>query len=923
MNYFRNWSVGSKWWLLVFTIVAGVFFAFEFALGKATMDITEQHVYEAERNQVKIVVDLIDVFEQSKRNEVARFSKLFGSYFKLPITVDKTHTSIVGGRYVPTLRLRGKTLHFDHTIPDRFTSQSSDVATIFAKAGNDFVRISTSLKKQNGERAVGTWLKRSHPSYQSLLAGKKYAGLATLFGTQYMTEYTPIFGDNDEVIGVKFVGIDVTLDVAALKSKLNSIKIGKTGHLYALNTKEGLELGTLTFHPTREGVNILEQRDAYGHTYVKDMLLTKSGTARLTLRDADNEVTNMLVAYEHLRGRNWLIVAQVPEEEMMGDINTMRTLYSAISVGAMLLLAGIMMTAIINMTRDIAERKKVERALQLTQFSVNQASFPIFWISEDGRIQFANDAASYLLGYSNEELLSFTARDITQNYPIELWRKHWRKLKEETALNTELTLLNRQRQPIFVEVSSNYLEYDGEEYNFAFIRDITEKKKAEEVIWHQANYDSLTGLPNRRMFIDSLHQEIRKSSSTGLPAAILFIDLDDFKDVNDMLGHDTGDALLREVAQRLKDCVREADTIARLGGDEFTIIMSSLHTRGPIARVCQTILQHMAEPFYLDGEVAYISVSIGITLYPDDGNTIENLLINADQAMYSAKQQGRNRYQYFTPSMQKAGQKRKRLITELRQALGEDQMYVVYQPIVELSSGNVHKAEALVRWKHPKRGMISPVDFIPIAEETGMIHRLGHWIFQTAASQADAWRKTIHPEFQVNINLSPVQLRREGRTSALWLDFMKNSQFTGASVVAEITEGVLLDASKSVIDQLLSFRDAGIQVAIDDFGTGYSSLSYLKKFDIDYIKIDRNFVTGLAHGSEDLALCEAIIVMAHKLDILVIAEGVETTQQRDLLLQAGCNYAQGDLYSKAVTAEEFDAKFNVKADTNLQVIKSA
>ena len=910
MKYFKKWSVGSKLWLLVFTVVGVVLFAFEFALGKSTMDITEQHVFEAERNQAKIVVDLIEVFEQSKRDEVSRFSRLFSSYFEVPITADKKNTSLVGDHRIPTLKLSGKSLHFDHSIPDRFTAQSSEVATIFAKAGDDFVRIATSLKKQNGERAVGTWLKRSHPSYHLLLAGRKYAGLATLFGTQYMTEYLPIFDAKGEVIGVKFVGVDVTRDVAALKSKLSSIRIGETGHLYVVNTKKGADLGKLAFHPTEEGKNVLDARDAYGHAYMKKMLAARSGTARLDLRNPDSTVTSMLVAYEHLKERNWLIVAQVPEDEMTGDITAMRAWYSAISIGAMLLLAGTMMTAIINMARDIAERKKVERALRLTQFSVDQASFPILWIAENARIQFANEAASYLLGYTKEELLTLTARDIIENYPLDVWRRHWHALKKDAVLNLELTLLNRKQEPISVAINSNYLEYEGAEYNFAFIRDITEKKRAQQLIWHQANFDSLTGLPNRRMFIERLDYEIHQASQSGLPAAVLFIDLDDFKDVNDMLGHDTGDALLREVSSRLKNCVREADAIARLGGDEFTIIMANLHSRGPVERVCQAILESMAEPFHLNGEVAYISVSIGITLFPDDANTLENLLINADQAMYSAKQQGRNRYQYFTPSMQEAAKKRMHLITDLRQALEQDeQLYMVYQPIVELKTGTIHKAEALLRWKHPVRGMISPADFIPIAEETGMIHRLGQWAFEASASQADAWRSKLHPDFQVSINLSPMQLRRESRTSAAWLEYLSAHGMAGTSVVAEITEGVLLDASESVINQLFSFRDAGIQVAIDDFGTGYSSLSYLKKFDIDYIKIDRNFVIGLAPDSDDLALCEAIIVMAHRLDIPVIAEGVETAQQRDLLLQAGCDYAQGDLYASALKKSEFETMF--------------
>ena len=954
MIQFRNWSVGNRLFLIVFIIVGTVFFAFEFALGKSTMNITEKHVFSAERNQVKIVVDLIEVFEQSKRDEVARFSRLFSSYFKQAITADTKNASQVGGRSVPTLKLNGKSLHFDHSIPDRFTAQSSEVATIFAKAGDDFVRIATSLKKQNGERAVGTWLKRSHPSYHLLLSGKKYAGLATLFDTQYMTEYLPIFDARGEVIGVKFVGVDVTHDVAALKSKLGSIRIGETGHLYVVNTKKGADLGKLVFHPTAEGKNVLDARDAYGHAYMKTMLAARSGTAHLELRNPDSTVSSMLVAYEHLKDRNWLIVAQVPEDEMTGDIVTMRNLYSIIGVFAMLLIAGIlyfimrrmvsaplkraartadllsegvlpvqgeeaveekhsgadeldrMMAAVMNMAKDISERKVAEKALRLTQFSVNQAAFPIFWITADARIHYANQAARQILGYSKDELLLLCFPDLSPEFSQESWDRHWHSLKENESLYFESILKTRDEKVISVEISANYLEYEGQEFNCAFIRDITEKKKSEEVIWHQANFDSLTGLPNRRMFIDRLGQRIKHAERTTLPMALLFVDLDDFKNVNDMFGHDAGDGLLREASQRLEDCVRESDTLARLGGDEFTVIMGDLQDRSAVDLVCQRILEKISEPFSLGEEVVYISASVGVTLYPQDARTSEDLLINADQAMYAAKQQGRHRYNYFTQSMQAEAQYRKRLIQDLRTALDEQQFVVLYQPIVDLATGEITKAEALVRWQHPRRGTINPNEFIPVAEETGLIHELGGFVFQTVANQVAVWREAYRSDFQVSVNMSPVQFRNHEKNSQAWLDYLKFSQLDGASVVAEITEGLLLDASHDVMEQLLAFRDAGVQVAIDDFGTGYSSLSYLKKFDIDYIKIDRNFVTGLAPGAEDLALCEAIIVMAHKLGLEVIAEGVETQAQSSLLADAGCNFAQGFLFSKALPSDLFE-----------------
>ena len=450
------------------------------------------------------------------------------------------------------------------------------------------------------------------------------------------------------------------------------------------------------------------------------------------------------------------------------------------------------------------------------------------------------------------------------------------------------------------------VSYLNEHSVIGWFYDITEKKKSEELIWTQANFDPLTGLPNRRMFRDRLEQELRKAHRTALPLALMLLDLDGFKEVNDTLGHDMGDILLKDAAQRLNSCVRETDTVARLGGDEFTVIMGELDEPGSVERVAQDILQKLAEPFHLGIETAYITASIGITLYPEDAAGIDELLKNADQAMYAAKNQGHNRYNYFTPSMQAAAQARMRLANDLRGALADNQFRVVYQPIMELATGAIHKAEALIRWQHPARGLIGPDEFIPIAEDTGMIVDIGDWVFREAARQAGRWRASRHAEFQISVNTSPAQFYSEGNSLAAWSYNLQKLGLPGQSIAVEITEGLLLDASAAITDQLLAFRDAGIQVSIDDFGTGYSSLSYLKKFDIDYLKIDRSFVRNLTPDSDDMALCEAIIVMAHKLGMKVIAEGVETEEQRDLLAAAGCDYWQGYLFSKPVPAEEFE-----------------
>ena len=519
-----------------------------------------------------------------------------------------------------------------------------------------------------------------------------------------------------------------------------------------------------------------------------------------------------------------------------------------------------------------------------------------------GKIAYFNRAAERMFGYYRNHVLGQPVGKL-----IPKVSPHLLEAGDAPLPSWEAEGLRRDDSLFPVEVSASVFEGPTGRFVTYLLRDLSERKRVENLIWKQANFDSLTGLPNRHMFLDRMEQEIRKAYRASLPLALMFLDLDGFKEVNDTLGHDIGDILLKDAAQRLSSCVRETDTVARLGGDEFTLILSELDDPASVERIAQDILQKLAEPFPLGDEVVYISASIGITLYPEDTTGIEELLRNADQAMYVAKNQGRNRFNYFTPSMQETAQARRRLTNDLRGALAANQFRVVYQPIVELATGAIHKAEALIRWQHPTRGLVSPAEFIPIAEETGMIIDIGDWVFREAAREAARWRASHHVQFQISINTSPVQYHNGGISRDAWFDYLQKLGLPGQSIVVEITEGLLLDADAAITGQLLAFRDAGIQVSLDDFGTGYSSLSYLKKFDIDYLKIDQSFVRNLEANSDDMALCEAIIVMAHKLGLKVIAEGVETQQQRDLLATAECDYGQGYLFSKPVLAEQFEA----------------
>jgi diguanylate cyclase (GGDEF)-like protein/PAS domain S-box-containing protein len=529
-----------------------------------------------------------------------------------------------------------------------------------------------------------------------------------------------------------------------------------------------------------------------------------------------------------------------------------------------------------------------------------------------------NQAAEGIFGFTKEEMLGQTpAGKIIPKNAQGKADKIWNELLENEGSGTRSSNENitKDGRMILCEwYNTPLVDHDNRVIGVAsLVDDITERKMSEDMIWKQANYDTLTGLPNRNMFHDRLAQEMLRADRDKRPLALLLIDLDQFKEVNDTLGHDTGDRLLQEAARRISDCVRHSDTVARLGGDEFTIILRELQEDSHIEDVAQLLIDKLEDAFQLGDEVVYISGSIGITLYPDDAGDIDTLLKNADQAMYAAKRNGRNCYSYFTQSLQDMAQARRRLTNELRSAQAKRQFEVYYQPIIDLKTGRITKAEALIRWHHHKHGSISPLEFIPLAEETGLIHKIGDWVFRQSIEKAKHWSDRFSSDFQVSVNLSPVQFKLDNHLFiSEWESYLQKIELSGRNVVVEITEGLLLDAEPEVVDKLLWLRDAGIQVAIDDFGTGYSSLSYLKKFDIDYLKIDKSFVNNLERNTNDTALCDAIILMAHTLGLTVIAEGVETDEQKKILAGAGCDFAQGYLFSRPVPADEFEALLNSK-----------
>ncbi len=561
------------------------------------------------------------------------------------------------------------------------------------------------------------------------------------------------------------------------------------------------------------------------------------------------------------------------------------------------------------LNEKLLELEKQEEDLKQASLVYQSSSEGMMVTDADNLIIDVNPAFTSITGYSLDEVKGQSPRILKSGrHDPDFYNALWQDLLNEGMWQGEIWDMRKNGEiyPKWLTVNT-IKSINGDIHRYvAIFSDITEKKQNEELIWRQANFDMLTGLPNRNMFRSSLDQELKKSRRDDVQLALLLIDLDLFKEVNDTLGHDVGDKLLQETAHRISECVRQTDLVSRLGGDEFAVVLTELKDMSHVDDIVHKITKHLTEPYYIGDEVVYISGSTGITLYPNDASDLEALFKNADQAMYVSKRKGRNCYNYFTQSLQDAAQARLRLTNDLRGALQNKQFKVYFQPIVDLKTGMIRKAEALLRWHHPERGMVEPREFIPLAEDTGLINRIGDWVFIESVKWAKHWHDELQYDGQVSVNMSPVQFRTEEQLFVSeWLDYLRKLDLSEKSVTIEITEGLLLNAEPGVIDKLLALRDAGIQVAIDDFGTGYSSLSYLRKFDIDYLKIDRSFIRNLESDKNDVALSEAIIVMAHKLGLQVIAEGVEAEGQARILADGGCDYAQGLLYAKPVEAEKF------------------
>ncbi|HCN89642.1 MAG TPA: GGDEF domain-containing protein [Oxalobacteraceae bacterium] len=569
---------------------------------------------------------------------------------------------------------------------------------------------------------------------------------------------------------------------------------------------------------------------------------------------------------------------------------------------------------LVAVVRDITSRLRAEAALRESEerfrVAFSQAAVGLAHVAPDGRWLMANQKLCEIVGYTQEELLRLKYQDLThpEDLPadVELGRRMLAREIHEKA--REKRYRHKDGHFIWVNLTSS-LVWDAAgkpKYYSTVVEDISRRKRVEWELLHLANHDALTSLPNRSLLQDRLSQAIAYANRSEGQVAVLLIDLDRFKNINDSLGHDAGDAIIMEIGSRLSVNVRDGDTVARLGGDEFVVVLADVERVETIATLAQQVLESLAQPMTIQGHEFFPAGSIGISLYPKDGQDAQALLKNADTAMYRAKDAGRNNFQFYAQDMNSRALDRLKLEGGLRRALSRQEFVLHYQPQMDLATGAIVGLEALIRWQPPGQETVYPGDFIPIAEETGLIVAIGEWVLRTACAQHVAWDEAAtFPHTRIGVNLSARQFKQQDIVKMV-SRVLHETGCHATCLELEITESIIMENPEMAAETLHKLSDMGVHLSIDDFGTGYSSLSYLKRFPINTLKIDRSFVRDITTDSDDAAIAKAVIALAHSMKLKVIAEGVETAEQLHFLREQRCDQIQGYYLSRPLAAAEIE-----------------
>jgi diguanylate cyclase (GGDEF)-like protein/PAS domain S-box-containing protein len=634
--------------------------------------------------------------------------------------------------------------------------------------------------------------------------------------------------------------------------------------------------------------------------------------AKSLLEQIDGELIRMKKdpdsAYYRLLAR-WL-----GQEMMVGYPNWLRWVLLGVACLLLLLVTTILLMRLLirkkteKLSREIEERKLAEQALQKFSRAVEQSPVSVVITDTEGSIEYVNAAFEMMTGYSRESVLGKNTNILKSGRTApEIYAELWRQIRAGNEWRGEFCNRKKNGSLYWESVMISPLRDENSRIShfIGIQEDITRRREYEERLLRQANYDEVTGLPNRILLLDRLGQALAEANRQQEGLAALFLDLDDFKKINDTFGHELGDEVLKMAASRFQGILGEAETVARLGGDEFFIILSHVDDVTRVEELVERILAGFSTPFKVRNREVVVTTSIGICRAPFDGKTPQELVKNAEAAMYLAKHAGKNSYRFFTPELNKQAERRLDLENRLRYALKQNELSLVYQPLVVTEDGRPVGAEALLRWTDDKYGHVSPEEFIPLAESTGLINGIGEWVLDSAIDQARQWEFVVGEPLRMAVNISPRQLAQPGFCQSV-SRLLQQYGFPAEKLELEITERILLADDSTILSQLEQLDRLNVRLSVDDFGTGYSALSYLKRFPVDTVKIDRSFVGDMATDRENEILVRTIIAMGHGLGLEVIAEGVEEEEQMTLLREKGCDLAQGYLFSPPISALEFN-----------------
>ncbi len=727
------------------------------------------------------------------------------------------------------------------------------------------------------------------------LAGETFSTLTRAQGLVFESWYSPVCDARGAVSGMIGVSTDVTerqrAEQALRESETRFHSVVKTALSVIVVLSPDHRI--LEFNPEAERIYGRRREEVLGQDYFELFL------PREKWNEVDDDLKQVLAGRESRDFENAIRSIDGDKRIIAWNVSRMDD-----AAGRVI--------GIVAIGQDMTARRQAEAALRENELkfrtlfeSANDAIF----LMQGERFIDCNTQTLKMFGCQRHEIVGHTPIEFSPEHQPD-GRPSLEKALEKinAAFGGESQFFEWQHirldgTPFDAEVSLNAIDLGGESYLQAIVRDITERMQAQQRLQYLAHHDALTSLPNRAMFLERLDHALTRARWTKRPLAVLFLDLDRFKNINDTLGHDIGDGALRVTAERLKSCVREGDTVARLGGDEFTVLLEDIANSADVPAVAQKITDALSRPFELEGREFAITTSIGISLFPNDGDDSLKLLRNADTAMYRAKDQGRNKFQFYSAEMSAKALEKFMLENSLRHALEREEFLLYYQPQVNLSTGRIGGVEALLRWQHPDLGLIPPVQFIPVAEETGLMKSIDEWVLRAACAQAQAWQSAGTPPVSMTVNLSGRTLSEPGLADTVG-QALRATGLAPRFLELEITENVIMQNAPATVEMLAALNRMGVRLAIDDFGTGYSSLSYLKRFPIDTLKIDQSFVRDITTDSNDASIVTAIIAMGHGLGLKVIAEGVETQGQLGFLRNQGCDGIQGFLFSRPLPAAE-------------------